>query len=188
MGVAGGARRPLSEQFVEEPPKQVVALAFRGIGDPFRNALNALPALAVARVSKQQVVQPAENCGEFGVGVYARFAVHAMAADEFVAVVTATVVDVEHAPGYPVPRLDARARPRTAHDFSHSHYAVQVVVHFEDEERRAVRGGGNVDVGGRTINAPRVIVPATPVHVFGPRGVIEPGARYFERHFNLNVM
>jgi hypothetical protein len=32
-----------------------------------------------------------------------------------------------------------------------------------------------------------VVVPATPVHVFGPRGVIEPGARYFERHLNVNV-
>ena len=66
-----GTQGSPGEQFVEEPPKQVVALAFRGIGDPFRNALDALPALAVARVSKQQVVQPAENCGEFGVGARA---------------------------------------------------------------------------------------------------------------------
>ena len=96
-----GARRPLSEQFVEEPPKQVVALAFRGIGDPFRNALDALPALAVTRVSKQHVVQAFKNGREFGAGIY-RCAVHALSADEFVAVVTAGVVDVEHASGYPV--------------------------------------------------------------------------------------
>jgi len=163
------------EELREESPQQEVAALISRGGYPAGDGLYSAPALAVPRVSKQQIIEPLENAGQARVGLDIGFSVHAFAPHEFVPVVVLAAVHVESATG---------CRWRGVNDeLADPHHAIRVVVHFDDEHCGAHGGGGFGDVGRRPVNAARMVVPAAPICILTPRIIVKSRARHLVHLF-----
>ena len=154
------------KQLREKSPQQEVASLVCGCGYPARDGLYAASSLTMPRIPKQQIIKPIENAGQARVGLNVDFAIHALSTHKFIPIVVSAFVHVVFAPG-----CHGRC---VNYEFTYTHHAVRVIVHFQYKYCGIYGGGCFSNIGRRTVNATRVVVPATPICVFTPRIIVKP--------------